>query len=312
MVPTVHMDNGKAYIKANALILVITHNCNLRCWYCPTLRNSEAINFKTAKQSIEIFLNSNKNNDLLIRFFGGEPLLEFDLVKKIFNFTKKKYPERKIRFNLTTNGLLLTEKKISFFRRNPEFELIINSETSKFPIRQISPLVSLPNSMLNLLITPKKVNSFSNRYFNFINLGFKRFNFLPAYFVRWKEMELDKLKNEFNKLSGIVKNQLKDRNFYLKNLHVRARTPLFNSAFIVDCNGDIFSNNLFLAKFFNNLREELKISNISHTKSILDIERFNREIDFNKIYRESIPADILKSTFRANKILSDFIFSLRQ
>ena len=76
------------------LILQVTQQCNLRCKYCAYSGNyynrshtSERMDFETAQKAIDFYLaRSDKADQLAVSFYGGEPLLEFELIKKKTHF----------------------------------------------------------------------------------------------------------------------------------------------------------------------------------------------------------------------------------
>ncbi|PKP57115.1 radical SAM protein [Candidatus Atribacteria bacterium HGW-Atribacteria-1] len=134
--PTINTKPSKEEIKEHLenygykqLILIITENCNLRCKYCVysenytntrVLRNVN-MDFETAKKAIEKYFFSffrvkSKNPVLIptIGFYGGEPLLNFELIKKVVDYFTKTY-DQKIYFGLTTNATLLNDEMINFF-----------------------------------------------------------------------------------------------------------------------------------------------------------------------------------------------------
>jgi len=108
---------------ANQLILEISQDCNLRCGYCVHTGMYKGIrthkpakmSIKTAKKSIDYYLlflfskrRTRKLNDVWISFFGGEPLLEKEMIFEVIDYAKKKVESKfDIRFRLNTNGLLL-------------------------------------------------------------------------------------------------------------------------------------------------------------------------------------------------------------
>jgi uncharacterized protein len=113
------------------LILNVTENCNLRCLYCiyngenPGFRDrsKKSMPYEIATQSIDRFIefiNKNYVNTInlnpAISFYGGEPLLEFDLIKAVVNYCKK--INFKANFNMTTNATLLNEDKIKYLVDN--------------------------------------------------------------------------------------------------------------------------------------------------------------------------------------------------
>lgn len=106
------------------IVLNVTENCNLRCKYCflsetydhTRNRTSKIMEETVAFQALDYFFSKmriiaeyNPGKMCAITFYGGEPLLNFSLVKKCIEYTKKNCPVPFI-FNLTTNGLLLKDE----------------------------------------------------------------------------------------------------------------------------------------------------------------------------------------------------------
>lgn len=99
------------------LILQVTQRCNLRCSYCTysgiydstqRVHSNKDMNFETAKQAIDFFLkHSRERNQIHIAFYGGEPLLRFDLIKQCVDYALNNCEGKDITFGMTTNGTLL-------------------------------------------------------------------------------------------------------------------------------------------------------------------------------------------------------------
>ena len=108
------------------LILQVTQNCNLRCKYCVysgsyvnRTHSNKRMSFETAKKAIDFYYKHNRNKeDAVIGFYGGEPLLEMDLIKRVVEYSQKLFEGKSITFNLTTNATLLTEDIIRFLNDN--------------------------------------------------------------------------------------------------------------------------------------------------------------------------------------------------
>ena len=105
------------------LTLQVTQQCNLRCKYCAysgiyknnRTHNSRRMNWDTAKKAIDFFFKRNKSlSDIVVGFYGGEPLLEFELMKKCVEYAKSKNEGKRIKFNITTNGTLLSDEVVDF------------------------------------------------------------------------------------------------------------------------------------------------------------------------------------------------------
>lgn len=105
-----------------AMCLHIAHDCNLRCKYCFASTGDFGTGRKlmppeTGKAAIDFLLEySVGRENLEVDFFGGEPLMNFDVVKEIVTYARSKEKEfhKNFRFTITTNGLLLTDDKIDF------------------------------------------------------------------------------------------------------------------------------------------------------------------------------------------------------
>ena len=98
--------------------ICITHDCNLNCVYCYQKHGSEKkMTIKTAIKVIDwIFDNvPNEMNEVEITLIGGEPLIEFELIKEIVEYTCKKNPKYKYIFYASTNGTILTENMKKWF-----------------------------------------------------------------------------------------------------------------------------------------------------------------------------------------------------
>lgn len=118
------------------LVINITNKCNMRCLYCAysgiykyeRLYSNKSIDFETAKKAIDIFL-TRKEDKSIINFYGGEPTLEFQLLKKIVKYIYSK--TRDINFSINTNFYNINNEMIDFFIEN-NFKLFISIDGSKF------------------------------------------------------------------------------------------------------------------------------------------------------------------------------------
>lgn len=71
--------------------------------------------FEIAKQAVDFYFAHNTNKDAgVISFYGGEPLLEMELIKKIVVYSEKLYEGKELRFNMTSNATLLTDEIADF------------------------------------------------------------------------------------------------------------------------------------------------------------------------------------------------------
>jgi uncharacterized protein len=117
------------------LELMVTHACNLGCRYCygtdgpdkwkgaPHLygARSSGMSLETARRGVDfLFEAAGAQKGLSVIFFGGEPLLEVELIERLLPYVREQEKERekKVNLSLSTNGLLLTEKVVRFLVKN--------------------------------------------------------------------------------------------------------------------------------------------------------------------------------------------------
>ncbi len=108
-----------------ALCLHVSHACNLVCEYCFAGQGryhgkSALMSFDVGKRALDFLIeNSGSRRNLEVDFFGGEPLLNFDVVKRLVAYARSVEKERNknFRFTLTTNGMLIDDEVIDFCNR---------------------------------------------------------------------------------------------------------------------------------------------------------------------------------------------------
>jgi len=108
-----------------AMCLHVAHDCNLRCEYCFAAKGNfggeaKLMPLETGKKAIDFLIkNSGKRRNLELDFFGGEPLMNFEMVKETVAYARalEKEHNKNFRFTITTNGLLLTDDKIEFINK---------------------------------------------------------------------------------------------------------------------------------------------------------------------------------------------------
>ena len=108
-----------------ALCLHIAHSCNLNCSYCFASQGKyhgerALMSFETGKRALDFLVeNSGSRRNLEVDFFGGEPLMNFTVVKQLVEYARsiEKEKGKNFRFTLTTNGVLIDDDVIEFSNR---------------------------------------------------------------------------------------------------------------------------------------------------------------------------------------------------
>lgn len=158
------IENRNAVIKA--LCLHVAHDCNMRCKYCfadkgAFFGQTSLMSYETGKLAIDFLIkNSGDRHNLEVDFFGGEPLMNYNVVKQLVDYGKSEETKynKNIRFTITTNGLLLDEEKVDYF--NQVMDNVILS---------IDGRPSINDNMRKTVNGSGTYNLIKNKYLNFIN-----------------------------------------------------------------------------------------------------------------------------------------------
>ena len=218
-----------------ALCLHIAHDCNLACRYCFAEEGEyhgrrALMSYETGKQALDFLIaNSGNRKNLEVDFFGGEPLMNFDVVKQLVAYGREqeKLHDKHFRFTLTTNGVLLNDDIMEF--ANKEMDNVVLSIDGRKEVNdQMRPFRNGKGSYD--LIVPKFQKlaesrnqekyyirgtstrnnlDFSNDIMHFADLGFKQMSIEPVvgdesdpYAIR--EEDIPKIMEEYDKLAKMM------------------------------------------------------------------------------------------------------------
>lgn len=274
----------KFIFSPNNLYLLVTNNCNLACRYCyanKVTRNlkKQAMPFTIAKKAID-FLFKQEKKDYQIAFFGGEPLMNFSLIKKVVDYCKEK--DKIVQFFINTNAIFLNKDNIQFMKKN-NFNITVSLDGGKkvqnfcrpfkgglgtFEIvkKKIILLKRLYKlDYISMVINKKNLN-IHDQIKKLINEEIESNFHLELITSKDPELNLNeedllKLNDEFNKITELMINTwnkeerlIKIDNF-LNNIHLINRSPQkskqyhcrgFMGHFSVAYNGDVYPCSHFI------------------------------------------------------------------
>lgn len=137
-----YSQNLEAFLqrKLAKITLQLTQNCNFRCRYCiySGLPNSQQrthsnkrMSWQTAKDAVDFLWNHSVDTSQVdIGFYGGEPLLEFPLIRRVVEYSERQFLGKDLTFNMTTNCTLLTTE-ILHFLQDHNFKLLVSLDGPK-------------------------------------------------------------------------------------------------------------------------------------------------------------------------------------
>ncbi len=218
-----------------ALCLHICHDCNLRCEYCFASEGTyntprDYMSLEVGKKSIDFLIEQSKNiKNLEVDFFGGEPLLNFNVVKQIVEYAKERAKEtgKQFSFTMTTNCLMLNDEKRQWL--NEEMDNIVLSIDGRKDVhdrvRKTVNGVSAYDSILANALTMAKMRNgkryyargtytaynkdFSNDVIALAKLGFDQISVEPVVLpenspMALKMSDVEFLCEEYNKVADAL------------------------------------------------------------------------------------------------------------
>lgn len=121
------------------IMLELTEKCNMRCKYCIYQSGNGGyrefgkndMSFDVAKLALDQFLMASKKEQVYVSFYGGEPLLCFDMIQQCTEYCLNSYPNRNIRFTMTTNATLMTFEMASYLASLPQVIVTVSLDGPK-------------------------------------------------------------------------------------------------------------------------------------------------------------------------------------
>ena len=120
------------------MTLQVTQNCNLRCKYCVysgsyinRIHANKRMSWEVAKRAVDFYYGHTKNsNEVSLGFYGGEPLIEIELIRRVVVYAEEVFKGKKLSFNMTTNATMLTDEIVQFLLEH-NFHIAISLDGPK-------------------------------------------------------------------------------------------------------------------------------------------------------------------------------------
>lgn len=204
----------KQIIRPKHLFLNLTTLCNMSCKLCYNHLfdfEKKIMSLETAKKATNIFFNNRDldYNGYYIMFFGGEPLLNFDLIPEYLDWFKNKYSHFKCDFHIFTNGLLLDKNKIDFFLNNNITIFVshdndiqsynLHKSATKEEYENINKSLTYSLNKKPELVIPyyiineKRISDLENYLIAVSKMGAIKIALTRKFFTKWGQTEINKV-----------------------------------------------------------------------------------------------------------------------
>jgi len=204
-------------MKLNNLTFIITNACNYNCSYCHQARDNRSLDKTTVTQAAGFFYpHFTKDDNVVVGFYGGEPLLEFPVVEHTVDcfLDLNKDGEKSIEFALTTNGSLIDEEMLQFFAKH-RFILTLSfdglaqdfgrQDNSRHEILAVMKKIKKYENIdfeINSVFSPDTVDRLADSILYMINEGAPAITFNVSYMQPWTNQDIQCLENELERLSA--------------------------------------------------------------------------------------------------------------
>jgi MoaA/NifB/PqqE/SkfB family radical SAM enzyme len=260
-----------------SLMLMTTYECQLRCGYCRVDRGPRRMDARTARRGADLLLSSRAGH-LILNFFGGEPLLEWDLVKRTALYARARRGRRPLRINVTTNGLLLDDEKIEFLKSVDGYvhlSLDGAAEANASRLRGTGPgaqrameaaLRRLEASGLpyhvNAVVDPARAAFFDEDMLSLEGLGARRIQFGYRVGVLWRASALEALLAALDRYAARGRAELINRTS-------DSEPVMLSRELIVDADGALYWDGaLFLEAALPKAREALRLGHLDDAPDV--------------------------------------------
>ena len=208
------IDFKKRQTVVKALCLHIAHDCNLACRYCfagegEYQGDRSLMSFEVGKKALDFLVkNSGSRRNLEVDFFGGEPLMNFEVVKQLVKYGREleKEHDKNFRFTLTTNGVLLNDEILEFANREMD-NVVLSIDGRKKVHDHMRPAKNGKGSYDLILPKFKKVAESRNQQKYYVRGTFTHHNldFVEEMCIRDRHLPLTEIKSHMSEFMRLMK-----------------------------------------------------------------------------------------------------------
>lgn len=263
-------------ISLSELTFSLTEDCNFRCRYCFQTRRPQALDFGHIKKALDV-LQDRFEERCFISFYGGEPLLEFETIRRTVDFieTHETLRNKKFRYSISVNGTLLSHEILAFLESRT-FRVNLSHDGTAQNITRPSGLNSLVLENLNRLVKrpgiefetnsvfiPDTVGEIFNSARFLIERGVKNCHLTYSIKDPWDALSLMRMREEVREIRGYLRHHYRrTRTIPVENFRSRPFPGLFwcaagQNRLALAANGKVWGCRFF-ADYFSSRKSHLE------------------------------------------------------
>ncbi|MBI2384857.1 MAG: radical SAM protein [Elusimicrobia bacterium] len=242
----------------SSLQLFVTRRCQLRCRYCAVIKGGEDMTPATALKGVDLLLGS-RSEELTLEFYGGEPLLAFDVIREATEHAARRGRSlgKRLRFHIATNALLLDDRKLEWMARHG-FLVVLSwdgaprthnlervaggggLDTYEVLRRKVEKvLLSGVTCSVIPVATPASVKALDRNLEHLLAHGVRSFDLNYSIGVEWPRRAQDDYFAQMLRFAGRHRRELAAGEIRIGNLRGDVEPGVINPEFTVDTDGTI-------------------------------------------------------------------------
>ena len=284
----------------NSLMVMCTYACQFVCTYCEVKQKNYSMPLKILYKTIDLLLTT-QSKECQLRFWGGEPLLRWDFIRKGISYGLKRAQEKgkKIKFMITTNGLLLDKKKLDFLKKYPveimfsldgvrktnDIHRFLKSREDIYSDLLVKLKLLIKSGLsyfINSVITPATVNNLLENIEFLKSLKVEKVQLGYQCGIFWPKEKIKIFINQLTKFIG----KCNDSGF-LMNFANDCEPTMLSNEILADVDGKLYLDGaVFIEKYFPGLRKQYFLGDLKAIKCVDDLYLTKKDV-YNKFKKVS-------------------------
>ena len=310
------------------LVVIPTWQCELRCGYCfIPKQEGRVMDERTFERSIDLLLAS-EADELILQFFGGEALLEYERVQHaiVYGSEQAERLGKKLWFVVSSNGWTLTEERLRWLAQYPvKMELSIDGdeytqtrfrpagrwiggnsyENSIAPAGRVDSIhaLDIPYDVI-MVVHPKVVDRMAANFFHIADLGYRRIQLNFALGFKWKPAQKKDFADQLMQIGhGLRERWKKGQQIDMVNLDWKPMRMRLNAEITVDWDGTVYGGNGFLHE-----TEHKERFGIGHLDDLKSFDTYRLDMPTNDFLLEwSYPPETTENNLEVGAIYTSWI-----